>query len=228
MWLWRFIERVLDRPGVKPGEGERAIVELLDRRSLYTTAELLARLLALLPTTPPLDERILARLVRVLRGAGGDSGGDIATDHTAQIEFWRALGLRIPADAYVRACYGDELLAAEQPAAALGEFLAAFTLDPALVGEFGEEVGEVARELGGATWLRYQLCQLRCDIENDSDDEEACEAVRERYSELLEEHQDDAEAVGLIRALGRRIDEMIAAEMLPRTLVRRGRWRERQ
>ena len=46
--------------------------------------------------------------------------------------------------------------------------------------------------------------------------------IRERYSELLDEYSDDTEAIGRIRRLGRRIDSLTEAGLLPRTFMRRG------
>ncbi|GAB4557658.1 MAG: hypothetical protein Tsb0020_02030 [Haliangiales bacterium] len=54
------------------------------------------------------------------------------------------------------------------------------------------------------------------------DPDELGESIRERYSELLDEYSDDPEAIGRIRRIGRRIDSLTEAGLLPRTFMRRG------
>lgn len=79
--------------------------------------------------------------------------------------------------------------------------------------------------------LAVDLEALRAEIEalasaGQADDvDERAEAVRERYSELLEDYEDDAEALTRIRAVGRRIKDLEEADVLPRSLILRGRSR---
>lgn len=79
--------------------------------------------------------------------------------------------------------------------------------------------------------LARDLDALRAEIEalasadQAGDVDERAEAVRERYSELLEDYNDDAEALTRIRAVGRRIKDLEEADILPRSLIRRGRSR---
>jgi hypothetical protein len=91
-----------------------------------------------------------------------------------------------------------------------------------------------ARDLGAERphdLLARELDDLRSELETlaaaeppDGIDERA-EAVRERYSELLDDYGDDPEALTRIRALGRRIKDLEEAGNLPRSLIRRGRSR---
>jgi hypothetical protein len=78
----------------------------------------------------------------------------------------------------------------------------------------------LARELDG---LRSEIETLAATEPDDID--ERAETVRERYSELLDDYNDDPEAVTRIRALGRRIKDLEEAGSLPRSLIRRGRSR---
>lgn len=79
--------------------------------------------------------------------------------------------------------------------------------------------------------LALDLDALRAELEalagadpvDDAD--ERADAVRERYSELLEDYGGDAEALTRIRAVGRRIKDLEEADVLPRSLIRRGRSR---
>jgi chromosome segregation ATPase len=78
--------------------------------------------------------------------------------------------------------------------------------------------------------LARELDDLRSEIETlaasePADIDERAETVRERYSELLDDYNDDPEALTRIRALGRRIKDLEEAGSLPRSLIRRGRSR---
>lgn len=78
--------------------------------------------------------------------------------------------------------------------------------------------------------LARELEHLRSEIETlaatePADIDERAETVRERYSELLDDYNDDPEALTRIRALGRRIKDLEEAGALPRSLIRRGRSR---
>lgn len=70
--------------------------------------------------------------------------------------------------------------------------------------------------------LRGQLDELAARPE---DADERADAIRERYSELLEDYGDDGQALARIRALGRRIADLEEAGVLPRSLIRRSRSR---
>jgi hypothetical protein len=78
----------------------------------------------------------------------------------------------------------------------------------------------LARELDG---LRSEIETLAATEPADID--ERAETVRERYSELLDDYNDDPEALTRIRALGRRIKDLEEAGSLPRSMIRRGRSR---
>jgi hypothetical protein len=78
--------------------------------------------------------------------------------------------------------------------------------------------------------LTRELDLLRGEIETlaaaePADIDERAETVRERYSELLDDYNDDPEALTRIRALGRRIKDLEEAGSLPRSLILRGRSR---
>jgi chromosome segregation ATPase len=78
--------------------------------------------------------------------------------------------------------------------------------------------------------LARELDLLRREIETlaaaePADIDERAETVRERYSELLDDYNDDPEALTRIRALGRRIKDLEEAGSLPRSLILRGRSR---
>jgi len=228
MWLRRFIERVLDRSrSDRLTTQERRVEDALYKRSLYESPEaFLDELLAQLPPDERLEDAALARIVRALRGPRGDVADEIDEAHEAKLEFWRALAERFPDHAYAVACHGHALLVAEQRSGALERFLQAFTLDPSLFDEFGDELESVARSQGGGAWVRYQLCGLRARVESCCDSEEEADLIREQYSELLDEYRGDEAALQEIRAVGKRIAELTDAEKLPRAMVRRGAARD--
>jgi hypothetical protein len=104
-------------------------------------------------------------------------------------------------------------------AAVLAGLPEAFDRDPALIDDFADELEPLALRLGGAALLGWQIASLRARIEAGDDD------AREQYSELLEEHDADPDAVTRIRALGKRIDDLTREGKLPRAMVLRGKWR---
>jgi hypothetical protein len=98
-------------------------------------------------------------------------------------------------------------------------------------GGAGGPAGDGAWDQRPQDLLAVDLEALRAELEALAgaepigDADERADAVRERYSELLEDYGDDAEALTRIRALGRRIKDLEEAEILPRSLIRRGRSR---
>lgn len=93
-----------------------------------------------------------------------------------------------------------------------------------------ESAGDAALDEHPHDLLAIDLDALRAELEalaepDPVDVDERADAVRERYSELLEDYGDDPEALTRIRALGRRIKDLEEADVLPRSLIRRGRSR---
>jgi hypothetical protein len=94
-----------------------------------------------------------------------------------------------------------------------------------------EAAGDAALDEHRYDLLARDLDALRAEIEAlagaapVADEDERADAVRERYSELLEDYGDDPEALTRVRAVGRRIKDLEEADILPRSLIRRGRSR---
>jgi DNA-binding transcriptional ArsR family regulator len=94
-----------------------------------------------------------------------------------------------------------------------------------------EPAGEVIDDEPTPDLLGRELETMRAELEAlataepPADIDERAEALRERYSELLDDHGDDPEALTRIRALGRRIKDLEEAGLLPRSMIRRGRSR---
>lgn len=167
----------------------------------------------------------LGALIRVARALDDDPG----LDELARVGFWADLVQRIPENPAVAACHGDALLEAERDPEAVQALLAAIERDPGMLGDLHEDIAALAREQGGEQWLRYELAELHAVLDrlarqSDSDSDLAA-GIRERYSELLEEHDHDEAALARIRALGQRIRQLEDLGVLPRTFMRRGSWR---
>lgn len=223
-WLERFAG-VLRRGG---GEAERAarLDEVFYRRSLYdSAAAFLAALLAEFPPGAPLDDASLARLVSELRRGGEATLGD---DVDAHVLFWRQLAER-SGSPYALGCAADTLLAAGREDDALEAFLRAFEAEPSLLPELGDDIEDLARRAGGESWVRHRVAALRAQLAEvlaeDEPDDDAGEAIREAYSDLLDELGGDPAALARIREVGREIDGATERGALPRSLVRRGRTR---
>lgn len=94
-----------------------------------------------------------------------------------------------------------------------------------------EAAGDAALDEHRHDLLARDLDALRAELEAlagadpGPDEDERADAVRERYSELLEDYVEDPEALTRIRAVGRRIKDLEEADVLPRSLIRRGRSR---
>lgn len=212
MWLKRLMDRF--RRADEPSAQERHVEQVLFNRGVYESArEFLDALLAVLQ--PPLDENSLAHIARELL-----SNDVRVPDLDEHIHFWSAMAERFDANAYVLACHADTLQMADRRAA-VPRFLDAFEIDPTLIGEF--DIRDEAREHGGMVWLRYQLAELLADIASDDPEVDP----REVYSELLEQHAGDEQALAAIREVGIQISHLEAEDQLPRAMVRRGSWRKK-
>jgi tetratricopeptide (TPR) repeat protein len=215
-WLQRFL-----RPAVGDKADQR-LIECLQKRALYdTTDEFLRALLDAIPAKGPLSSSQLAALVKALRGL---DGLELPLQESAEVEahlrFWRDLAEKTEC-LYARGCYADTLLHAGRTQEAMEVFLEVFEKDPALMVELGDdELDKVARSAGQALYLRYRLAWLWAALIERADSED--DTIRERYSELLEEHAADEAALKHIRRLGRALDQATQRGEFPRALVRRG------
>jgi len=221
MWLDGLIDRISglgDRLGGREpaDDQDRRVRAVLDRRGLHDgDVAFLEALLAALPAAEPLLAASLARVARGLRVRPQE----LDLDAAAEIDFWQRLAERFPDDGGVRACLSSALVDDQQQQRALDAALDAVERDPSLVAELADEVTALADRAGGHASLRLELAELaaRLDEPDEADD------IRERYSELLEDHRSDGTATAHIRRLGARINQLTAAGKLPRAFVRRTR-----
>ncbi|MCG8424839.1 MAG: hypothetical protein MJE77_43680 [Proteobacteria bacterium] len=222
--MGRLFDTRLYRERASESERDQRVAHLL--RDDTRDAALLTALADELAAGDPPDLVTLVGVVRTL-------SQDAELDDETRTRFWADLSARRPSHSGIMACYSDALFAASREDEAAAVLVAAIESEPGLIGDFHDDAAEIARACGGELWLRYQLVDLGVqldDVEQAGDSDDAAgEAsdVRERYSELLEEHMDDAAALARIQVLGRRIAALEAAGILPRVLVRRGSWRGR-
>jgi tetratricopeptide (TPR) repeat protein len=225
-WLRRLFERLgAARP---PAGGGSAQAERVDRvwqgRGALGSAAALFEALRRAIGDGPVEADALRRLADHLRGGFGSEYAARGGHVEEHIEFWRALAGR-DGGAAARGFLADCLLAAGRREEAMAEFDRAFTAEPALVLEFGDELYEVAREVGGPAWVGYRLACLRVALAALGDprarDDEDADQIREMYGELCEDHRGDPTAEARVREVGREIEAAVERGALPRALVRR-------
>lgn len=225
-WLQRIAKGLgqgLDEGGDEGSTSGTPISEHFYKRSLYpTSVAFLDALIELFPEGEPLQDRDLRVLVDELRGMWGPEKALEEGDLSEHIEFWRRLALR-SASPYAMACHADTLLLAGRESEATAVFVQALEAQPQLLEEFGEEISEHLRHMGGSNWLHFRLASLRAALEGLADRED--DEIRELYSELLEEFSGDADALREIRLLGQALEAAVERGEMPRAMVIRGRSR---
>ena len=149
-------------------------------------------LLALLPNGQDLEEETLHALESHLRGGYAEEYLKIGDDLPEHLRFWKTLAERFPTKPKALGNYADTLLLAGKVPEAADTFLAAFQKDPALIYEFGGELYDVMKELGGRHWLEYQLTVLRAAV---AEPEVNRDYIRETAHLLRGEFRNDPEAL---------------------------------
>jgi tetratricopeptide (TPR) repeat protein len=216
-WLKRIADRLAKGP---EHDGATHISDHFYKRSLYATSgEFLEALLEIFPENEALVDSDLHVLVTELRGMWGPEKAQEEGDLSEHVDFWKKLAARTSSP-YAMACHADTLLLAGREAAAISVFLEVLELEPELLEELGEEIGEHARRIGGNDWLQFRLASLRVSIGGLADQDS--DAIRELYSELLEEFSEDTAAVQEIRRLGEALEEAVERGEMPRAMVIRG------
>jgi hypothetical protein len=221
-WLRRLFDRLgAARPAaeVRSAQAERVDAVWEGRRELGSASALFDALRGAVGRGP-LDDAAVRRLAGHLRGGFGSEYASRGGHVEEHIALWRDLADR-SANPAARGFLADCLLAAGRPTEAMAEFAAAFAADPGLLHEFGDELADAIRGIGGEAWLDYRLACLRAALAVGGDDDDA-DQVRELYGELCEEHRAEPASLDRIRAVGRQIEEAVARGDLPRALVRRG------
>jgi hypothetical protein len=216
-WLQRIADRLAKGPDP---EGSAHITEHFYKRGLYPkSSEFLESLLQLFPEGEALRDSDLRVLVNELRGLWGPEKALEEGDLSLHVDFWCKLSDRTSSP-YAMACHADTLLLAGRVHDAVTIFLDVLEVEPELLDELGEEIAEHARDIGGDVWLQFRLASLRVSISGLADQDS--DAVRELYSEILEEFSGDTAAVQEIRRIGEAMAEAVERGEMPRAMVIRG------
>lgn len=99
----------------------------------------------------------------------------------------------------------------------LAELLDRCEQDPTLVAAVPPAVAQSLREEGNMR-LRWQIVELRAQVARATADDDR---IRERYSELLDEHRSEPGALASLRPVGEEIRRLEEQGLLPNTLVAR-------
>lgn len=173
----------------------------------------------------PVDARTVEHLVGALKVPG--FYGELADEEAeAHLAFWRRVADRQPVDPVLQAHFAEVEVTLGDPAEGLRRLIDAFDRRPELFMEFGWELEDDARALGGEPLFRWQLHLLRWFI-SASDQLESGDEAREVYGALLEEYADDPARLARLHPLGEEIQRLEAAGDLPRAMVVRRRRRPR-
>jgi hypothetical protein len=206
-------------------EQARRVAAALGERVLFASeSSWLDALLACLGDDP-IDVRTIDHLVGALKVPGfyGELADDEAAAHLA---FWRRLAERHPGDPVLLAHFAEVEVTLGEPADGLRRLIDAFDRRPELFMEFGWDLEDDARALGGEPLFRWQLHLLRWFISH-SEHLESGDEAREVYGTLLEEYADDAARLAQLHPLGDEIQRLEQAGDLPRAMVVRRRRRPR-
>jgi len=150
-------------------------------------------------------------------------------DVEGRVAFWQVVFDRTTSP-YARACLGEALIAAGHASAGAKAALAAFETQPSLVFELGEELGDVARSVGGTMWVRYRIAVLAALIaeidpadSNPDANRDNGDMIRELYSELLDDTHSDDELYVRVKGLGASIRRAVERGELAEALIMRTR-----
>jgi hypothetical protein len=221
-WLERLrsLVRTQDR-APDTAQSRRVEAALLDRSLFPSEAARLERVTAAI-ADEPVDARTLELLVAALKTPGFYAEVSDA-EAAAHLAFWRRLVDRQPGNPIVAAHLADIEMALGDPAAAMARFVDVFDRKPDLFFEFGWDLEEDARALGGDVLFRWQLHLLRWFLQAAADHLESGDEAREIYGELLDEYREDADRLAALRPLGEEIHRLEVAGDLPRAMVVRRR-----
>lgn len=221
-WLERLRSLVRTHDRAPDTAQSRRVETVLVDRSLFASEA--GRLDVVLEAIgeAPVDPRTLEHLVGVLKAPGvyDDLGEGEARAH---LGFWRALVARQPDDAVLAAHLADVEMALGETAAGMARFVEVFERKADLFFEFGWDLEDDARAIGGDILFRWQVQLLRWFLQAAADHLESGEEVRELYGSLLDEYRDQPERLAVLHPFGDEIHRLEVAGDLPRAMVVRRR-----
>jgi hypothetical protein len=201
-------------------EQSRRLETALVDRSLFSSdvARLDAALAALGDAAP--DARSLDHLMAAFKTSAMSAPADMTDpEAAAHLAFWRRIAERDPADPILQAHLADAEMTLGEPAEGVRRFLDVFDARPELFSEFGWDLEDDARALGGELMFRWQLHHLRWFLAAAADHTDGGEDAREIYGSLLDEYRDDEARLALVQRFGEEIQRLEAAGDLPRAMV---------
>ena len=227
-WLERLRSLVRAQDRTPDSEQSRRVEAALLDRALFssdvTRLEVVQRAIG----DEPLDARSLEHLVSALKSPGLAEAGLTDDEADAHLAFWRGLAGKNPDDPVLEAHLADVEMVVGDPGAGLSRFVDAFDRKPELFVEFGWDLEDDARALGGELLFRWQLHHLRWFLHAAAEHLEGGEEARELYGELLDEYRDDPDRLARLHPLGEEIQRLEVAGDLPRAMVVRRRRRPRE
>ena len=217
-WLERLRGLVRGNERAPDTEQSRRVETALMDRALFSSdiARLEAAAAAL--GDGPVDPRSLDHLVAAFKAPGFAS--EVTEDEAAaHITFWRAVAARDPVDPIVQAHLAEVEMTLGDPADGVRRFLDVFDARAELFYEFGWDLEDDARVLGGDLLFRWQIHHLRWFLHSAAEHADSGDEAREIYGTLLDEYRDDPPRLAIVQRFGDEIRRLEAAGDLPRAMV---------
>jgi hypothetical protein len=221
-WLERLRGLVRTHDRVTDSEQSRRVeTALMDRALFSSDVQRLEAVLAAIGDAP-VDGRTLEHLVAALKTSGFP--GELTEDEAdAHLVFWRTLAEREPGEPFLQAHLAECEMTLGEPADGVRRFLDVFDARPELFYEYGWDLEDDARAIGGDLQFRWQIHHLRWFLHAASEHTDGGEEARELYGALLDEYRDDEHRLTVIQRFGEEISRLEAAGDLPRAMVVRRR-----
>lgn len=226
-WLERLRSLVRTQDRTPDSEQSRRVEAALLDRALFSSDVRRLEVVQRAIGDEPVDARTLEHLVAALKSPGFIDGALTEDEADAHLDFWRTLAARHPGDPVLEAHLADVEMVVGDAGVGLRRFVDAFDRKPELFVEFGWDLEDDARALGGEPLFRWQLHHLRWFLHAAAEHLEGGEEARELYGELLDEYRDDPAKLALLHPLGEEIHRLEIAGDLPRAMVVRRRRRPR-
>jgi hypothetical protein len=217
-WLERLRGLVRANDRASDTEQSRRVETALMDRSLFSSeiARLDAASAAIGDGT--LDPRSLDHLVAAFKPPG--FAAELTEEEAAaHLAFWRRVAAREPTDPVLQAHLAEVELTLGDPADGVRRFLDVFDLRPELFYEFGWDLEDDARVLGGDLLFRWQIHHLRWFLHAAAEHTDSGDEARELYGTLLDEYREDEPRLAIVRRFGEEIARLEAAGDLPRAMV---------
>jgi hypothetical protein len=208
-------------------QSRRVETALVDRSLFSSDVARLDAALVAIGDGPP-DPRTLDHLMAAFKTIGLSAPPDMTDpEASAHLAFWKELAGRDPADPVLQAHLAEAEMTLGEPADGVRRFLDVFDARPELFSEFGWDLEDDARALGGELMFRWQIHHLRWFLHAAGEHTEGGDDAREIYGSLLDEYRDDEARLAIVQRFGEELQRLEAAGDLPRAMVVRRKRRPR-